>query len=201
MTPNSNDPFSFSQDTKFNARPVGSSLDHVIAQQLSPSGTPLFMRVGNSGGTNGESPAVEHLLPEGRKRRAGGPGRHLPRPRHAGARLQHADRAVWLGPHDACHLRGDARQAGHQSCQGRSRVARAVRHERGRQEQAGGLEGAGQRHRQHDDVEPVHVGPAHQPGRHRRQHQRREQRIQRTPVRTCSPSRSRPISTVRTCIR
>ncbi|HXU64446.1 MAG TPA: DUF1552 domain-containing protein [Polyangia bacterium] len=56
VTPNSNDPFSFSQDTKFNARPVGSSLDHVMAQQLSPSGTPLFMRVGNSGGTKGESP-------------------------------------------------------------------------------------------------------------------------------------------------
>jgi hypothetical protein len=57
VTPNSNDPFSFAQDTKFDARPVGSSLDHVIAQQLSPSGTPLFMRVGNSGGTKGESPA------------------------------------------------------------------------------------------------------------------------------------------------
>lgn len=56
VTPNSNDPFSFSQDTKFNAMPVGTSLDHVMAQQLSPSGTPLFMRVGNSGGTRGESP-------------------------------------------------------------------------------------------------------------------------------------------------
>lgn len=56
VTPNSNDPFSFSQDTKFNAKPVGTSLDHVMAQQLSPSGTPLFMRVGNSGGTRGESP-------------------------------------------------------------------------------------------------------------------------------------------------
>jgi Protein of unknown function (DUF1552) len=55
VTPNSNDPFSFSQDTKFNAKPVGSSLDHVMAQQLSSSGTPLFMRVGNSGGTKGES--------------------------------------------------------------------------------------------------------------------------------------------------
>jgi hypothetical protein len=56
VTPNSNDPFSFSQDTKFNAKPVGSSLDHVMAQQLSSGGTPLFMRVGNSGGTKGESP-------------------------------------------------------------------------------------------------------------------------------------------------
>ena len=56
VTPNSNDPFSFSQDTKFNAKPVGSSLDHVMAQQLSSNGTPLFMRVGNSGGTKGESP-------------------------------------------------------------------------------------------------------------------------------------------------
>jgi hypothetical protein len=56
VTPNSNDPFSFSNATKFMAMPVGSSLDHVMAQQLSSGGTPLFMRVGNSGGTNGESP-------------------------------------------------------------------------------------------------------------------------------------------------
>jgi hypothetical protein len=56
VTPNTNNPVSFDQSTKFNAKPVGTSLDHVIAQQLSPNGTPLFMRVGNSGGTNGESP-------------------------------------------------------------------------------------------------------------------------------------------------
>jgi len=56
VTPNSNNPFSFSEETKFNALPVGSSLDHVIAQQLSPSGTPLFMRVGNTGGSKGETP-------------------------------------------------------------------------------------------------------------------------------------------------
>jgi hypothetical protein len=56
VTPNTNNPVSFDQATKFNAKPVGTSLDHIIAQQLSPSGTPLFMRVGNSGGTNGESP-------------------------------------------------------------------------------------------------------------------------------------------------
>ena len=47
VTPNSNDPFSFNTDYKFNAVPIGSSLDHVIAQQLSPKGTPLLMRVGN----------------------------------------------------------------------------------------------------------------------------------------------------------
>src|SRR6185295_4646350 len=35
--------------TKFNAMPTGPSLDHVIAQQLSPEGTPLLLRVaGNS---------------------------------------------------------------------------------------------------------------------------------------------------------
>ena len=54
VTPSTNNPVSFDQSTKFNAKPVGSSLDHIIAQQLSPQGTPLFMRVGNSGGTNGE---------------------------------------------------------------------------------------------------------------------------------------------------
>jgi hypothetical protein len=65
VTPNSNDPFSFSQATKFNAMPVGSSLDQVMAQQLSSTGQPLFMRVGNSGGTNGESPQsnISYLKP------------------------------------------------------------------------------------------------------------------------------------------
>lgn len=56
VTPSTNNPVSFDQSTKFNAKPVGSSLDHVIAQQLSPQGTPLFMRVGNSGGSAGEQP-------------------------------------------------------------------------------------------------------------------------------------------------
>lgn len=50
VTPNSDDPFSFALASRFNAMPVGSSLDHVIAQQLSPGGLPLFMRVGNTGG-------------------------------------------------------------------------------------------------------------------------------------------------------
>ena len=48
VTPNSDDPFSFDTATKFNAKPVGPSLDHVIAQQLSPNGEPLFIRVGNA---------------------------------------------------------------------------------------------------------------------------------------------------------
>jgi hypothetical protein len=47
VTPNTNEPFSFDSATKFNAVPVGSSLDHVIAQQLSPNGAPLMLRVGN----------------------------------------------------------------------------------------------------------------------------------------------------------
>ena len=45
--PAATDPFSFDTAYKFNALPIGSSLDHVMAQQLSPNGTPLFMRVGN----------------------------------------------------------------------------------------------------------------------------------------------------------
>ena len=56
VTPSTNNPVSFDASTKSNAKPVGTSLDHIIAQQLSPNGTPLFMRVGNSGGTNGEQP-------------------------------------------------------------------------------------------------------------------------------------------------
>jgi hypothetical protein len=49
VTPNSNMPFSFEQATKFNAKPVGPSLDHVMAQQLSPKGTPLLL---NTAGQN-----------------------------------------------------------------------------------------------------------------------------------------------------
>jgi hypothetical protein len=47
VTPHSDDPFSFDSATKFQAKPVGPSLDHVIAKQLSPGGVPLFVRVGN----------------------------------------------------------------------------------------------------------------------------------------------------------
>ncbi|HET7540002.1 MAG TPA: DUF1552 domain-containing protein [Polyangiaceae bacterium] len=43
VTPNSNDPFSFNSATKFNATPLGISMDHIMAAQLSPNGTPLFM--------------------------------------------------------------------------------------------------------------------------------------------------------------
>jgi len=45
VTPNSNDPFSFSSETKFQAMPIGPSLDHVMAKQLSPDGAPLLMNV------------------------------------------------------------------------------------------------------------------------------------------------------------
>jgi hypothetical protein len=45
VAPNSNDPFNFSSETKFEAKPIGPSLDHVIAQQLSPGGVPLLMRL------------------------------------------------------------------------------------------------------------------------------------------------------------
>jgi len=47
VTPNSDDPFSFNTATKFKAMPIGRSLDHVMAEQLSPSGAPLYLRVGN----------------------------------------------------------------------------------------------------------------------------------------------------------
>jgi hypothetical protein len=46
VTPNTNNPFDLNNtDAKFNATPLGPSLDHVCAQQISPNGTPLFMRV------------------------------------------------------------------------------------------------------------------------------------------------------------
>ena len=46
LTPNSNDPFSFQTSTRFVPRPMGRSLDHVMAEQLSPQKVPLFLRVG-----------------------------------------------------------------------------------------------------------------------------------------------------------
>jgi hypothetical protein len=55
VTPNSNMPFSFEQATKFNAKPVGPSLDHVMAQQLSPKGTPLLL---NTAGQNDAAQAA-----------------------------------------------------------------------------------------------------------------------------------------------
>ncbi|HTQ06621.1 MAG TPA: DUF1552 domain-containing protein [Polyangiaceae bacterium] len=47
ISPNSDNPFSFDQSTRVNAKPVGPSLDNVMAQQLSAGGTPLFMRLAN----------------------------------------------------------------------------------------------------------------------------------------------------------
>ena len=62
VTPNSNNPFSFDEATKFNAKPIGRSLDHVIAEQISANGSPLYMRVGNVG----ENPmsAISYSGPE-----------------------------------------------------------------------------------------------------------------------------------------
>ncbi|HYQ00350.1 MAG TPA: DUF1552 domain-containing protein [Polyangiaceae bacterium] len=44
VTPNSNDPYSFNNATK-NAMPIGPSLDHVLAKQLSPAGVPLLLNM------------------------------------------------------------------------------------------------------------------------------------------------------------
>jgi len=59
VTPSGTDPFSFDTAYKFNALPIGSSLDHVMAQQLSPQGTPLFMRVGNR--SDGSQSGISYL--------------------------------------------------------------------------------------------------------------------------------------------
>jgi hypothetical protein len=47
VTPNTDNPVDFNPATKTQAKPMGPSLDHVIAKQLSPGGEPLFMRVGD----------------------------------------------------------------------------------------------------------------------------------------------------------
>ncbi len=62
VTPNSDDPFSFDSSTKFNAKPIGRSLDHVMAEQLSPGGSPLFIRVGN--GNDSPQSAISYSAAE-----------------------------------------------------------------------------------------------------------------------------------------
>lgn len=58
VDPHQDDPFDFSQATKFNAMPTAPSLDHVCAQQLSPGGAPLFMRI--SGRNDGTSSNISY---------------------------------------------------------------------------------------------------------------------------------------------
>jgi len=62
VTPNSNDPFSFDNATKFQAKPVGPSLDHVMAKQLSSGGIPLYMRV--SGTNDSPQTCASYSAPE-----------------------------------------------------------------------------------------------------------------------------------------
>jgi hypothetical protein len=57
VSPNSNNPFDFG-DAKFRAMPLGPSLDHVMARQLSPDGVPLFIRVGPA--VDGPSTAISY---------------------------------------------------------------------------------------------------------------------------------------------
>jgi len=48
VTPNSDEPFRTVPGTRFPVMPVGPSLDHVMAKQLSPQGVPLSIRLSNS---------------------------------------------------------------------------------------------------------------------------------------------------------
>lgn len=61
VTPNSDDSFGF-PNPRFVPKPIGPSLDHVIAQQLSPSGVPLLLNVG--GGTDRPQSAISYSAPE-----------------------------------------------------------------------------------------------------------------------------------------
>jgi hypothetical protein len=62
VTPNSDEPFSFAEETKFLAKPIAPSLDHVMARQLSPNGTPLFVRV--SGRNDSAQTAISYSAAE-----------------------------------------------------------------------------------------------------------------------------------------
>ena len=62
LTPNSNEPFSLVTNSRFVPKPVGPSLDHVMAQQLSPQGVPLLMNL--SGGRDGAQSAISFSAAE-----------------------------------------------------------------------------------------------------------------------------------------
>ena len=48
VTPNTNEPFNITNTAgKFNAKPIGPSLDHIIAKQLSPTGEPVLLNLAN----------------------------------------------------------------------------------------------------------------------------------------------------------
>jgi hypothetical protein len=47
VLPHSSNPFDFDQSKKFDAKPMGRTLDHVIAEQISQTKAPLLLRVGN----------------------------------------------------------------------------------------------------------------------------------------------------------
>ena len=53
VTPNTDNPFDINNTAaKFNALPMGPSLDHICARQISPNGSPLFMRVSGTQDNN-----------------------------------------------------------------------------------------------------------------------------------------------------
>ena len=149
VTPNGTDPFSFDTAYKFNAKPIGSSLDHVMAQQLSPQRDAAV----HAGWQQERHGAVGHLVPEGRQRRRQRRCQGLSRPRHAVAGVQRPDGPVRQGRHrrrhDAGDLRAEPRQEGLRPREGRSRRLQAPGHERGGQEQGRCLGDALQRHGDH----------------------------------------------------
>lgn len=61
VTPNNSSPVAFNT-AKTDAKPIGPTLDHVMAQQLNTSGTPLFMRVG--GRNDNEMSAISYSAAE-----------------------------------------------------------------------------------------------------------------------------------------
>jgi hypothetical protein len=69
ITPNNNDVWSFDQNSRFSPKPIGKSLDHVVAQQICSSGVPLVMRVGNSP-TSGTNSNVSWTKADGLERNA-----------------------------------------------------------------------------------------------------------------------------------
>ena len=63
VTPNTNSPFDIQNTAaKFNAKPIGRSLDHIIAEQISPQGEPLLLHL--SSGRDGAQSAISYSAAE-----------------------------------------------------------------------------------------------------------------------------------------
>ncbi len=129
VTPNSNDWTDFGPP-KFDAKPIGPSLDHIMAKQLSPEGVPLFMNTAGQSQERAQSAisysAAETIFPALTATQAYGDLTGL-------FKAEAADERGHLGDCQG--------QDAHGYREGRPEQAPREEHEPGRQDEAPGLDG------------------------------------------------------------